>query len=117
MFCRNCGGEVANGAVVCLKCGAAVAGSPSQQIAAQVPNHLVGAILVTVFCCQIFGIVSIVYAAQVNSKLRVGDVQGAIASSNRAKLWMWWGFGVGLVVNLPVAIIQFAAAFSDVAGG
>ncbi len=43
------------------------------------PNYLVFAILATIFCCQILGIVSIVFAAQVNSKWNAGDIQGALA--------------------------------------
>ena len=98
---------------MCLKCGVPATDSKPPPNTAQIPNHLVGAILVTVFCCQIFGIISIVYAAQVNSKLRVGDVQGAAISAGKAKTWMWWGFGIGLVVNIIFAIIQFATIFAE----
>ena len=62
-----------------------------------VPNYLVPAILTTVFCCLPFGIVSIVYAAQVNSKLAAGDVAGAMDSSQKAKTWAMWSFGVTVV--------------------
>jgi len=55
----------------------------------EVPNYLVQAILVTIFCCVPFGIVSIVYAAQVNGKVAAGDYAGAIATSNKAKTWAW----------------------------
>ena len=61
------------------------------------PNYLVFAILTTIFCCQILGIVSIVYAAQVNSKWYAGDYQGAINSSRNAKLWAWLGLGIGII--------------------
>ena len=94
-----------DGTVVCAKCD--VRGS--NQV--DVPNHLVLAILVTLFCCQIFGIVAIVYAAQVNSKLAGGDVQGAIESSNKAKMWMLWGVGlavVGGVLYFLLIMIAFA---------
>jgi hypothetical protein len=67
-----------------------------------IPNHLVWSILVTIFCCQPFGIVAIVYAAQVNSKLNLGDVAGATQSSENAKKWCWIAFLVGLV---PWAIL------------
>jgi len=50
------------------------------------PNYLVFAILATIFCCQILGIVSIVFAAQVNSKWNSGDTQGALIASKNAKL-------------------------------
>ncbi|MEE4286278.1 MAG: CD225/dispanin family protein [Mariniphaga sp.] len=60
------------------------------------PNYLVWAILTTILCCLPFGIVSIVYAAQVNSKWQMGDYQGAKLSSKNAKLWAWVSFGIGI---------------------
>lgn len=53
--------------------------------AAQIPNHLVWAILATLFCCLPGGIVSIVYAAQVNGKIAAGDLAGARDSSDRRR--------------------------------
>lgn len=64
------------------------------------PNYLVWAILTTILCCLPFGIVSIVYAAQVNSKWTAGDYEGAKLSSKNAKIWAWVAFGVGLAVVL-----------------
>ena len=43
-------------------------GVPGQPMGAPPPNNLVWAILSTLFCCLPLGIVSIVYAAQVNGK-------------------------------------------------
>ena len=65
----------------------------------QVPNYLVPAILCTIFCCLPFGIPAIVFAAQVNSKLQVGDVQGAMESSRKAKMWCWIAFVLGLIAH------------------
>lgn len=56
----------------------------------QVPNNLVWAILTTLFCCLPAGIVSIVYAAQVNGKLAAGDIAGAQDSAAKAKKWAMW---------------------------
>jgi hypothetical protein len=81
--------------------------SPQQP---HVPNYLVQSILVTLFCCIPFGIVAIVFAAQVNSKLAAGDYQGAVESSNKAKMWSWISFGVGLVVILISVGLQVLAA-------
>ena len=69
-----------------------------EQHAPQVPppNYLVWAILTTILCCLPFGIVSIVYAAQVNSKWQAGDYEGAKISSKNAKVWAWVAFAVGL---------------------
>ena len=62
------------------------------------PNHLVWAILTTLFCCLTFGIVSIVFAAQVNSKWAAGDVAGAHESSQKARRWAMVSAIVGIVV-------------------
>lgn len=78
-----------------------------------VPNYLVQAILTTICCCLPFGIVAIVFAAQVNSKLAAGDYDGAIDASNKAKMWSWIAFGSGLAVQLlylAVMIPTFIAA-------
>ena len=70
----------------------------------EIPSYLAQAILVTIFCCLPFGIVSIVYAAQVNGKVAAGDIDGARDASEKAKTWAWVALGFGL---LPVAIATF----------
>lgn len=84
---------------------------------ADIPSYLWQSIVVTLCCCLPFGIVAIIYAAQVKSKLGVGDVTGAQEASGKAKMWCWIGFGVGLVVNLIGAVIQFMAIAAAGAGG
>jgi len=65
---------------------------------ANIPNYLVFAILTTVLCCLPAGVVSIVYAAQVNGKVQAGDIAGAMAASKNAKLWAMISAGVGIAV-------------------
>ena len=104
-YCSGCGGVISPGAGEFPRAGAGVP--------AQAPNYLVQAILVTIFCCLPFGIVSIVFAAQVNGKVEAGDYAGAIATSNKAKTWAWVSFGVGLAISLIyVAIFVASFAFS-----
>ena len=67
-------------------------------------NYLAFAIVSTILCCLPFGIVSIIYAAQVNSKWAAGDFEGAKNSSKNAKTWAWVSFGVALLV---LAIYMF----------
>jgi hypothetical protein len=69
---------------------------PNPNAPAYVPNYLVQSILTTIFCCLPFGIVAIIFAAQVNGKLAGGDYAGAVQSSKQAKMWCWIGFGIGL---------------------
>jgi len=72
----------------------------------QVPNNLVWAILTTLFCCLPAGIVSIVYAAQVNGKLAAGDVAGARESADKAKKWAMWS-AIAWVVLVVLYVLFF----------
>ena len=73
-----------------------------------VPNHLVWAILTTLFCCLPAGIVSIVYAAQVNGKLAAGDIAGAQDSAAKAKKWAIWSAIAAVVVGVLYGILIVA---------
>ncbi|HLU71927.1 MAG TPA: CD225/dispanin family protein [Nonomuraea sp.] len=61
-------------------------------------NHLVPAILTTLFCCLPFGVVSIVKSTQVNQRWQVGDYQGAMAASEEAKTWWKRSLIAGIVM-------------------
>lgn len=61
-------------------------------------NYLIESILVTIFCCLPFGIVSIVFASQVNAKYDVGDYEGASKASEEAKKWVTWAFASGFLI-------------------
>ncbi len=78
------------------------AGFPSQPMP---DNYLVWAILVTLFCCLPFGIVSIVKASQVSSLYRGGDYQGAVAASESAKKWAIIGAVCGFLLGGVYAAI------------
>ncbi len=80
-------------------------------------NFLLGAIISTACCCLPFGIVSIVYAAQVDVKWNLGDRAGAIESSKNAKKYMLIGIGVGVVFQLIFVGIQVLATAGLAAGG
>jgi hypothetical protein len=62
-----------------------------------VPNYLVHSILATLFCCLPTGIVGIVFASQVNTKLTQGDLAGAKKASDNAKLWCFISLGGGVL--------------------
>ena len=64
-----------------------------------VPTYLVPAIISTIFCCMPFGIVAIVFAAQVSTRLNAGDVAGAQKASRNARTWFWAAFLVGLITS------------------
>jgi hypothetical protein len=88
---------------------------PNPNAPVYVPNYLVQSILTTIFCCLPFGIVAIIFAAQVNGKLAGGDYAGAVQSSKQAKMWCWISFGLGLAIWVIVILfyaIVIAAAVS-----
>ena len=89
--------------------------APAAPYPGSIPNYLVQSILVTLCCCLPFGIVAIVYAAQVNSKFSTGDVAGAQNASAQAKKWCWISVIVGLITNAIVVVIQFAVAGANLA--
>lgn len=102
MFCTSCGVARADNATVCTNCGERVRRFPPPP---NVPNYLVQAVLVTLCCCLPGGVVAIIYAAQVNSKLATGDIPGAQAASRNAKLWCWISAGVSLAVTIVSGVI------------
>jgi|TARA_Y100000310_G_scaffold118897_1_gene117751 uncharacterized membrane protein YvbJ len=96
-FCPKCGGESSENSSFCGSCGASLkAETPVTTSSSNVENHLTKAILVTLFCCLPFGIVSIVNASSVNGKVQTGDIDGAIESSKKADQWANWGIFAGL---------------------
>ena len=80
-------------------------GIPGQPI----QNYLWQSIVVTLCCCLPFGIVAIIFAAQVNDKLRRGDVAGAMHASKQAKMWGLIGAGIGVLVMLIYGLFGGAA--------
>ena len=90
--------------------GAAPLGAPfSAMPQTKIPNYLVQSILVTLCCCLPFGVVAIIYAAQVNTKQQAGDIAGAMLASQNAKKWCWVALAVGLVTSLIGVAMQFAS--------
>jgi len=71
----------------------------------RIPSYLPQAILVTLCCCPLFGILAMFYAAQVNGKLLAGNVAGAMESSHTAKTWCWIAFGFGLAFYIMIVVI------------
>ncbi len=122
MYCSNCGAQNDENAAYCKNCGNAlqrvstpsfdVPTPPRFQGQVPVPNYLVQAILTTLFCCLPFGIVSIVYAAQVNGKVAAGDRAGALESSRKAKTWAWVALGTGLVLIFGYVFLSVVAGLA-----
>lgn len=125
MYCQKCGHENYGAAIQCAACGEILVPvtkppmdtmppappyAPTQMRAVGPPNHLVWAILATLFCCLPGGIVAIIYAAQVDGKWAAGDLIGAQHSSDQAKLWCWISAGAVLAVVIGYLLLVMVAA-------
>jgi Interferon-induced transmembrane protein/zinc-ribbon domain len=110
MYCTTCGQTRPDDATACPNCGQRV---PQFGAPPNIPNYLVQSILVTLCCCLPLGIVAVIYSAQVNGKLVAGDVAGAQSASDKAKMWAWIAFGLGILINLLGVAFQFFHGFKS----
>ena len=124
MHCPTCGARNEDDARFCINCGQkleeqeamygdgpayapyGVPGGYPQHI----PNYLVQAILVTIFCCLPLGIAAIIFAAQVNGRVAAGDIAGAQSSSRTARTLVIVPVVVGAVV---IGIALLAGLLGD----
>lgn len=123
--CPNCGTSNLDNAAVCVNCGRSLSGGATSYVpppppsssygsapmgGETIPNYLWQSIVITLCCCLPLGIVSIIFAAQVNTKLAQGDVAGARDASQKAKMFLMIGLGIGLVVWILWGVF-FGAGF------
>ncbi|MDX1944803.1 MAG: CD225/dispanin family protein [Pirellulaceae bacterium] len=91
-------------------------GTPGQPMPpGTVKNWLVESILSLVCCGGLFAIPALIYASQVNSKLAMGDYQGAVESSNNAKKWLFIAVGIAVVCGGSTFLIYLIAIIAAVA--
>ena len=118
-FCRNCGRDLtvsqpspppfsgqqtSTGPGDLFNPSTSYRGAPTH-----INNNLVWAILATICCCIPTGIVSIVYAAQVNGKLSAGDFVEAQRYANNARTWAIISLVLGLL-SIVVSVAYGLAA-------
>lgn len=61
-------------------------------------SWLVPAVLTTLCCFPLTGVVALYYAAQVNTRWELGDYLGAERAAGRARLWVLFGFFAFLIL-------------------
>lgn len=66
----------------------------------KVPTYLWQSITCLILCCIPFGIPAVIYAVTVEPRLRAGDLEGAKAASENARLWCSVSFILGLITNV-----------------
>ena len=72
-------------------------------------TYLVWAIVMTILCCTIPGIVAIVFSSQVSTRYAVGDIEGSRRASRNAEIWIIVSFVLGVisaVLYLPMMLIS-----------
>ena len=142
IHCATCGRELAPEASFCDNCGAGVEvvevvesvepahapgmpppAAPGVPAPAAVPNYLTKSIIGTIFsliCCGIIGcipgIVSIVFATQVDGKLSSGDYDGAVRSSSNANIWSTVAIVLGVVGAVIWMIVMILASSLGIVG-
>jgi hypothetical protein len=115
IFCTRCLTGNVDDATQCSGCGAGLppAGQTSSgdelrqpfRTGVIVPNHMLFAVLVTMFCFLPTGIAAIVSSARVNNKLAVGDIEGARRASKNAQMWCLISVGMGLVMLVAFGLL------------
>ena len=62
-------------------------------------TNLVWAVIMTLCCNTIAGIIAIIFSAQVSSKYHAGDIEGAKRASRMSEVWIIVSFVVGMLAN------------------
>ena len=80
--------------------------APADQIMMP-PTYLVWAVIMTILCCTIPGIIAIIFSAKVSSRFYQGDMDGALRASHNAEIWIIISFVLGVLsatLYLPLTI-------------
>lgn len=89
-------------------------GSVSPSGVVKPKDYLVESILVTLFCCMVFGILGIVYSVQANSAFSSGNITAANEFSAKAKQWVTYGFWCGIALVAIYALLALMGALSSI---
>lgn len=76
------------------------------------PNALPWAILVSLCCCNVLGLVAVIFAAQSGAKWHAGDYDGAREAHRQAMVFTWVGFVLGFVPLLGYAVLMAISVIS-----
>lgn len=86
-------------------------------VSGQIPNYLIASIFLTLCCCPPLGIPAIVFSSMSSSHLASGNYAAALDSANKAKLFFWLGFGLGLAGTIIYLMLGGLAVIADIASG
>ncbi|HQZ84712.1 MAG: hypothetical protein QG671_3086 [Actinomycetota bacterium] len=76
-------------------------------------SWLVPAVITTLCCFPITGVVAVYWSAQVRTRWELGDEDGARRAARRAKLWVLLGFVIYLVAVAVMIGTGSASTYID----
>lgn len=104
----------ASGATYDNVCHSMGSGTPNQSMPCP-PSNLVWAIVSTILCCLPTGIVAIVYACKVDNLYLMGDYQGAVEASHKARNWALGGLIASIVFYFVYILVLLSVGFGSIA--
>jgi hypothetical protein len=130
MYCPKCGAQNEPQVPHCAFCGQPMQGAqsappgspPPYQTPTGLPpkpfNWLIPAIISLVVCgCLPLSVVSIVFAAQVDSKYAMGDYDGAETSAGKAKLFFFLSIVFGVLCSIAGVVAWILLGAASIAAG
>ena len=105
MHCYKCGKENESTSNYCYSCGTKL------NSYLEVANHLIGAVLVTVFCFALTGIISIIFSLIVDKYNKLQDKINAEKFSKLSLIFIWISFGIGILAWIVIIFIIVFALF------
>ena len=118
MYCKNCGAAIPNRRKTCQNCGTKVEdnGTKVEYNGTKVEDkqtcpetHLSRAIVVTLLCCWLFGILAIINATGVESAFNAGNYGLALERSKSAEKWCDRSLIVGIIFWMISLIVMMVA--------
>lgn len=79
-------------------------------------KYLILSILETLCCCQIAGIIGIVFTVLFNSAYKSGNIADFESKQKIAKVVLLIGLGIGIVANLIVGLLYGASIMGVIMG-
>ncbi len=84
--------------------------APSDEVREPMPpTYTLWAVIMTICCCLVPGIIAIVYSSQVSTRYLAGDIEGSRRASRRAEGWIIASFVLGVMsatLYVPLMLIS-----------
>jgi hypothetical protein len=65
---------------------------------------IIAAVVSFLMCCLPHGVISVIFASQVNKKAAAGDIAGATQAAKNAKLWA--------IISIAVSVVWLIIGFA-----